>query len=168
MRASGKRENREHARVEVRIQLMAAETLTLPNEIWIKALSYLDTTDLLSVGLVNRTSFLELSSDDSLWFEICKRRWKDKLNVSRFFVSDGSARLDNRVQSSADEEDSSNRGSSSASFRTAMTYCYELIEQFGDAKAAPPLNMGSLIHPPTSWKESYWMAELDSRRESIR
>ena len=57
----------------------------LPSEVWIKSLSYLDTNDLHSASLVN-LSFLIWSSDDSIWYEICRRRWDGKFNVHRLVL----------------------------------------------------------------------------------
>lgn len=136
---------------------MSVKTSTLPNELWIKSLSYLDICDLThSIALVNR-ALLDLSSDDSIWYEMCERKWEGKLNVSRFFVRDGVNDSDPR-DLHADH---------SFPFRTAMTFCSQLVAQFGHPRSVPPLNMCSLMHQPTSWKESYWMAELDSHRETI-
>jgi hypothetical protein len=141
---------------------------SLPNELWVKTLSYVDTNDLLhSVSLVSR-SFLNLSSDDSIWYDICKRRWECKLNVYRFYVRDHAPEL-NQLASLNISNDAGEGQSvdGSTPLKTHMTYCSELIRQFGDPKAVPSLNMGSLMHEPASWKESYWMAELDSCRETI-
>lgn len=139
----------------------------LPSEVWIKSLSYLDTNELLhSAALVN-VSFLLWSSDDSIWYEICRRRWDGKLNVDRFFVKHDLS--EERAQplniNSTNTREESVAGISS--LRTEMTYCFQLIQQFGSAGAVPPINMGSLMHQPSSWKESYFMAEMDSRRETI-
>jgi hypothetical protein len=161
----------EHVRtgsVKQGMEDLMKSTLSIPNEIWIKSFAYLGCNDLThSVALVNRR-FLDLSSDDSIWSQICERRWEGKLNVRRFFTVTDTSSLEQRFQRTAiseREEDSSNQ----TSFRTAMTYCYELIKQFGHphGNVLPPLNMGYLINRPMSWKESYWMAELDSLRETI-
>eukprot|EP00970_Alexandrium_tamarense_P014979 scaffold4548_cov270-Alexandrium_tamarense.AAC.1 len=48
-----------------------------------------------------------------------------------------------------------------------MMYCSELIRQFGHVENIPSLNMGSLMHEPSSWKEAYLMAEIDSRRQTM-
>lgn len=131
----------------------------VPHEIWIKSLAYLDAKDLLAVGLVDR-SFLKLSSDDSIWYELCNRRWRGKFNVARFFLV--------REYNEVDSNHNINRDESiSIPFTTAMTYCSALIEQFDGIGTVPALNMGSLMHQPSWWKESYWMAELDSRRRII-
>ena len=136
----------------------------LPSEVWIKSLSYLDTNDLHSASLVN-LSFLIWSSDDSIWYEICRRRWDGKFNVHRFYVNDFQEERGHPLNSdsSAQEE----LVAENLFLRTDMTYCFQLIQQFGSAGAVPPLNMGSIIHQPTSWKEAYFMAEIDSRRETI-
>ncbi|KAL3777735.1 hypothetical protein HJC23_005368 [Cyclotella cryptica] len=146
--------------------------IIIPNEIWIKSFSYLEANHLLhSVALVDR-SFLDLSSDDSIWQDICMKRWMGKLNVQRFFVSNDSEYQQREGVISvglavAEEGGRVSADRSGDGRRTSMTYCYELIQQFGSPESLPPLNMGSLMHRPISWKEAYWMAEMDSRRQTI-
>lgn len=145
----------------------------VPNEIWIRSFSYLEENHLVhSVALVDRL-FFYLSSDDSIWHDICMMRWIRKLNVGRFFVtSDSLEHSQRRVLKNAcfaqdKGRERCNTDNCGNARRTAMTYCYELIQQFGSPEVLPPLNMGSLMHRPTSWKEAYWMAEMDSRRQII-
>jgi hypothetical protein len=132
--------------------------ITLPNELWIRAFTYLDQNDLFSIANVNR-NFLSTSSDDLLWKVICHRRWSNKkINVSRFARRDGGGGElnDGRVK-----------------------YCATLLRHFTPYWSArktnivywdriPPLNINeSVRHEPKSWKESYIMAEIDSRRTVI-
>lgn len=169
----------------------------IPPEIWIKSFAYLEASDLLhSVALTNQL-FLELSSDDLIWNELCIKRWNGKLNTSRFRVSGGYEAEGRELERSSNIADEGGHASSGVSYvassirrfffrddgdareywtdrsshrtrkRTAMTYCYELIQQFGSPQSIPALNMGSLMHQPTSWKEAYYMAEMDACRTTI-
>ena len=125
----------------------------LLNELWIRSFSYLSEKDLFALGQVSR-DFLIISSTDELWKPICDRRWKKKQNVKRFMRKEG--------------EEGINDG--------RVTYCTDLMKQYdhyeaflrnlGPSKYAhlPALNMGSVRHIPKSWKESYIMAEMDSKR----
>ena len=138
--------------------------ITLPNELWIRAFTYLDQKDLFLIANVNR-NFLSLSSNDSIWKVLCYRRWADgrRFNVSRF------ARRDNCDDSERELNDG------------RVEYCASLLRQFRRSQVQnasckgfsnivhwdliPPLNINeSERHEPNSWKESYIMAEIDSRR----
>ena len=146
--------------------------ITLPNELWIRAFTYLDQKDLFLIANVNR-NFLSLSSNNSIWKVLCYRRWADgiyggmkRFNVSRF------ARRDNCDDSEGELNDG------------RVEYCASLLRQFRRAQVQnasckgfsnivhwdriPPLNINeSERHEPKSWKESYIMAEIDSRRTVI-
>jgi|Transcript_9124 hypothetical protein len=132
----------------------------VPDEIWIKSFSYLNPRDLLhSVGKVSQT-FLRLSSSDSIWGEHCANRWRGKLNVGRFFRHHDEDTTNNpSTEENKHIINNNNNG--------RMMYCSELIRQFGHVENIPALNMGSLMHEPSSWKEAYLMAEIDSRRQTM-
>ena len=119
--------------------------MMLPNEIWIRSFSYLDSHDSTVVGYVSRL-FLSLSSSDSLWEAHCRRRWRGKQNVERFACKN--SREGSRCAMHSDGR---------------VEYCMQLLRQFRPTHL-PPMNMGSLMHEPISWKESYIMAEIDSQR----
>ena len=53
------------------------DVVTLPNELWMRAFTYLDQKDLFLIANVNR-KFLSASSADLLWKVICHQRWKNK------------------------------------------------------------------------------------------
>jgi hypothetical protein len=59
-----------------------------------------------------------------------------------------------------------NENENDASGNGRLEYCSAVLRQFRlDPTRVPPLNVaGSLMHDPKSWKESYVMAEIDSRR----
>jgi hypothetical protein len=62
----------------------AANSISLPNEVWINTFSYFSTNELIhTIGNVCK-QFLVLSSDDSIWRSKCKKRWEGKQNVQRF------------------------------------------------------------------------------------
>jgi len=137
------------------------DVVTLPNELWMRAFTYLDQKDLFLIANVNR-KFLSASSADLLWKVICHRRWKNKrFNVSRFA----------RRANCDDSEGELNDG--------RVEYCATLLRQFQNTlnkglsnivrwDRIPPLNINeSERHEPKSWKESYIMAEIDSRRTVI-
>ena len=122
--------------------LTISQCPALPYEIWIRSFSFLDSHDTAVAGYVSRT-FLALSSTDSLWETHCRRRWRGKQNVERFKCKCREGRVvqnDGRVK-----------------------YCMHLLRQFRPTHL-PPINMGSLMHDPISWKESYIMAMIDSQR----
>ncbi|KAL3764472.1 hypothetical protein ACHAW5_000136 [Stephanodiscus triporus] len=131
---------------------------TLPNELWIRAFSFLDQKDLFVLGNVSR-NFLSASSADSLWEDICHRRWRGKQNVGRFAKrgtvgGGGGGGGGGGVGGGGWGGDNDGR----------VEYCSDILRQFGRL-CLPPLNVpGSLMHDPKSWKESYVMAEIDSRR----
>ena len=132
-------------------------TTALPNELWIRAFSYLDQRDLFVLGNVSR-SFLIASSADSLWEAQCRRRWRGKQNVSRFAKRRGGG--------AGGEDENENENENDGSGNGRLEYCSAVLRQFRlDPTRVPPLNVaGSLMHDPKSWKESYVMAEIDSRR----
>lgn len=118
----------------------------LPNEIWIRSFAYLDSHDTAIVGYVS-TKFLSLSSADSLWETHCRRRWVGKQNVERFVCKSG-------------------REGDGREYNGRVEYCMRLLSHF-ELTHMPPINMemaGLRMHEPISWKESYIMAEIDSRR----
>lgn len=159
---------------------------TLLNELWIRSFSYLDEKDLFRLGNVSR-KFLSASSADSLWGPLCRRRWEGKQNVRRFYYrrrdeassSTAEARMiaggagcdnDRRREASVDSESKVEGGCDDNTIgidHGRVTYCVDLIRQFERVPDVPALNMGTLTHEPTSWKESYVMAEMDSRRQAM-
>lgn len=139
----------------------------LPNELWVRSFSYLDHNDLFRLGTVSRT-YLSMSSSDSLWERHCRRRWKGKQNVSRFAKK--------KIRDDDDEERERGENDNHGDGRLSE-YCVELMDQFRNhvpsnipAINIPPLLQGSLggpLHEPTSWKESYVLAEMDSGRNTM-
>lgn len=133
----------------------------LLNELWIRSFSYLSEKDLFALGQVSR-NFLIISSTDDMWKPICNRRWKGKQNVKRFVRKE--------------DEEGTNDG--------RVSYCIDLMNQYypsgfsavcasyfstmeGSINQLPALNMGSVMHKPKSFKESYIMAEIDSKRTHL-
>ena len=127
--------------------------ISLPNELWIRSFAYLDQRDLFRLCRVN-CNFLAIASSDSLWEPVCHRCWKGKQNVQRFYSNGGNY----------------NDGSG----RTT----YDLIREFSRSRnhisqiaASMPLAL-NMVHTmetpfhrePTSWKEGFIMAEIDSHR----
>mmetsp|Transcript_7982 Transcript_7982/g.16635 ORF Transcript_7982/g.16635 Transcript_7982/m.16635 type:complete len:305 (-) Transcript_7982:12-926(-) len=172
-------------------------TTTLPNELWLNSLSYLEPNDLLhSSGPVNR-NFYAMSSSDVLWEKHCRRRWRGKQNVRRFFYKggddyrgkggegcegSGSGNRDVNANSNGGNFTSnrnfwndtnychghnSNDSKNSNNTIIPTSYCTSLLQQFNRPENVPAINMNSLIHQPTSWKESYLMAEMDSKRKLL-
>ncbi|KAL3826240.1 hypothetical protein ACHAXA_006268 [Cyclostephanos tholiformis] len=128
------------------------EASALPNELWIRAFSYLDQRDLFALGNVSR-NLLSASSADSLWEVACRRRWRGKHNVARFARKAKDGRTGGGVR---DEENDRGTGRCSGALRRLL---------LDDPTRMPPLNVdGSVMHDPRSWKESYILAEIDSRR----
>jgi hypothetical protein len=125
-------------------EAIAPRRFGLPPELWVRSCAFLDERDLFRLGRVNRDC-LAVASVEALWKEHCRRRWRGRVNVARFGRSaDAGGREDGRVP-----------------------YCVALRQQFRDEAALPALNMSALRHAPTSWKEAYILAELDSRRRFI-
>ncbi|KAL9182504.1 hypothetical protein ACHAXT_013156 [Thalassiosira profunda] len=139
----------------------------LPNELWIRSFSFLGSQDLFSLGNASR-AFQAMASDDALWEPQCRRRWEGKQNVRRFLVR---RRADGRRREGGDDS-----GVTCCRSDAVRRYCRAIqfrgtwyrdhlgsLSRFEDNASA--LNMSdALLHPPTSWKEAYIMAEMDSRR----
>ena len=124
------------------------KSISLPNELWSKAFSYLDHKGLFMLGNVNR-NFLSLSSDNSIWERLCHRRWMGKQNVARFEMK-------------------------TCNNRATMQNCYDgrvpiaRLQQFHDPTLIQPINIiGHFMHEATSWKEAFIIAEIDSRRVNM-
>ena len=142
----------------------------LLNDLWIRSFSYLSEKDLFALGQVSR-DFLIISSTDDLWKPICNRRWKGKQNIKRFMRKEGEEGInDGRVTYCTDFIKQLYSGSSEL-----PAQCVRHVPKFSTIEALiegffielPAINMGSLMHTPTSWKESYIMAEIDSKRTKI-
>ena len=124
------------------------KSISLPNELWSKAFSYLDHQDLFMLGNVNR-NFLSLSSDNSIWERLCHRRWMGKQNVARFEMK-------------------------TCNNSATMQNCYDgrlpiaRLQQFHDPTLIQPINIiGHFMYEATSWKEAFVIAEIDSRRVNM-
>lgn len=131
-----------------------APSISLPNELWSKAFSYLDHNNLFMLGNVNR-NFLSLSSDNSIWERLCHRRWMGKQNVARFEVkttynNNGAATMQNYYDG-------------------RVPFCtIARLEQFHDPTLIQPINIiGHFMYEATSWKEAFIIAEIDSQRVNM-
>lgn len=121
------------------------KSISLPNELWSKAFSYLDHNDLFMLGNVNQ-NFLSLSIDNSIWERLCHQRWMGKQNVARFEMKTCKNHYDGRVP-----------------FCTIAR-----LQQFHDPTLIQPINIiGYLMYEPTSWKEAFIIAEIDSQRVNM-
>jgi len=145
----------ERELVETENRLKGADGSVLQNELWIRSFSYLTESDLFSLGQVSR-KFLSISSADELWKPICLRRWKKKQNVKRFMKKGPSFETDGRQEYIA-----------RIVSLTKRVRRDQLLEEL------PALNMRldeysyMAWRKNDTWKESYIMAELDSRRKTI-
>lgn len=141
----------------------------LLNELWIRSFSYLSEKDLLALGQVSR-NFLIISSTDDLWKVICNRRWKGKQNVKRFMKKEGGEGInDGRVTYCTDFIKQLYTSSTLPALFVRHAPKFITIEALieGGFIELPAINMDSLMHTPTSWKESYIMAEIDSKRTKM-
>jgi len=142
----------ERELIETENRLNGVDGSVLQNELWIRSCSYLTESDLFALGQVSR-KFLSISSTDELWKPICLRRWKKKQNVKRFMKKGPPRKTSGRQEYI----------SGVLSRMKWFTRCDDPPTEF------PALNVRSddLDHIIDSWKESYIMAELDSRRKTI-
>ena len=134
----------------------------LLNELWIRSFSYLSEKDLFALGQVGR-DFLIISSTDELWKPICLRRWKGKQNIKRFIKEGEEGTNDGRVTYCTDLMKQYNHSGLSAVENVRNVVMMEWGYQYKYARL-PALNFGSMMHKIKSWKESYIMAEMDSKR----
>ena len=150
--ANDKVERVERELVETENRLKGVDGSVLQNELWIRSFSYLDESDLFTLGQVSR-KFLSISSADELWKPICNRRWKKKQNVKRFMKKGPPWKTSGRQEYI-----------SGVLSRTKF-----LTRRDEPPMEFPALNVKSdkpdryIDH----WKESYIIAELDSRRKMI-
>ena len=150
--ANDKVERAERELVETENRINGVDGSVLQNELWIRSFSYLDVSDLFTLGQVSR-KFLSISSADELWKPICLRRWKKKQNVKRFMKKGPSWKTSGRQE-----------------YISGVLSRMKLFTRRDDPPTEfPALNVRSdeLDHIIDSWKESYIMAELDSRRKTI-
>lgn len=143
----------ERELVQTENRIKGVDGSILQNELWIRSFSYLDESDLFSLGQVSR-KFLSISSADELWKPICLRRWKKKQNVKRFMKKGPSWETSGRQQSIAEV--------------VSLTKCMSRRDQ--PPIELPAFNMrseGYGVVESISWKQSYIMAHLDSRRKTI-
>ena len=132
------------------MEAQCTEFNSLPNELWIRSFAYLNEKDLFNLANVSR-NFLSISSTDELWQVHCHRRWKGKQNVERFTKKDyeGGGVNDGRLTCNIRQ------------FSTHMPPAINTGNRFN------VWQVEKLIHEPKSWKESYILAEIDSRRKVI-
>ena len=149
-------EHAERELVETENRLKGVDGSVLQNELWIRSFSYLDESDLFALGQVSR-KFLSISSADELWKPLCLRRWKKKQNVKRFMKKGPSFESDGRQEYIA----------------RVVSLIKNMSRRDQPPEELPAFNMGLDEHSymswrkNNSWKESYIMAELDSRRKTI-
>ena len=127
--------------------MMAAQCTefnSLPNELWIRSFAYLNEKELFNLANVSR-NFLSISSTDELWQVHCHRRWKGKQNVKRFTKKDGEG-----------------GGVNDGRVSTVIMQQYYHPRPMHLQQAI--MGAGSL-HKPKSWKESWILAEIVSRRK---
>lgn len=153
----------------------------LPNELWLRSFSFLNEEDLFNLATVNR-NFLSISSVDELWHPHCIRRWRGKQNVKRFVVK----KKDDNVGKEQKVNDGrvgyitnlmqqypsiSNKSSPNSYFGSLVDAFSSLHRQRLSNNNAnlptPALNMGNMMHEPKYWKESWILAEIDSRRTDM-
>jgi hypothetical protein len=158
-------------------------TSIIPNEVWINSFSYLSIDELIrTVGNVSK-QFLALSSVDSIWEEKCKKRWKGKQNVRRFLPKQTTQTqtFNGRVNYYRDRM-LHHQHNARARHRWAALrlmpggvspifplvnmaeYHTALSDRILNTRRALIYNAHPFVHNSLSWKESYIMAEIDSRR----
>ena len=131
------------------MEAQCTEFNSLPNELWIRSFAYLNEKDLFNLANVSR-NFLSISSTDELWQVHCYRRWKGKQNVKRFMKKDaeiGRVVNDGRLGSDV--------------MQVINLLQYSTTINVGEGNISSHSN---LIYKPKSWKESWILAEIDSRR----
>lgn len=151
--ANSRVKHAERELVQIENRINGVDGSVIQNELWIRSFSYLDESDLFSLGQISQ-KFLSISSADELWKPICLRRWKKKQNVKRFMKKSPSWETSGRQGSIAEV--------------VSLTKCMSRRDQ--PPMEVPAFNMrseGYGVIEPISWKQSYIMAHLDSRRKTI-
>ena len=156
-----------------------SQLAALPNELWIKSFSFLNQKDLSSLARLSR-NFYEMSSSDSLWEAQCQRRWKGKQNTNRFIYE----KVEDPIQY---ELYGTNTDTLFCCAKSILCFSPTVINQRENCFADPPriklyLNLPAInmslppsqggstrtnyyvMHQPTSFKEAFILAEIDSRR----